>query len=290
MSKQPPFLTLLFLLSAPLLCAFPYTVTDTDYDIEFEQTFSRAMESNLEPGPGELTIDRSRTELSHEEPWMDGYVDVSAFYEYSSYDFSGTESSIGTGRDWGMDFAILQYLQGPWSAVGSLGLHVAREKDAPLEDSVLYSVMAGGAYQFNDQLTMTFGVLYANRLEHRNLILPFVAMDWQVNEDLRIHTANGIFADYDLSGDGQTVLKAKLELDYRQYRLDKDNGGNAAIEETAWELGVAVRHYIYDTVYVEPFVEYLFGREFEVYHGGHKVSDTEIDRGLQLGITGGVDL
>lgn len=278
------------LLAAVSLQAFPFTVTDTDYGIEFTQSFSRAFESDLRPSNmGDLTVDRARTELSYDHPWMEGYFEISTVYEHSDYDFSGTAGTLGGANLWGIDFAVLQHIDGAWSAVGRLGLEFAKEQDADFDESFLFSIMGGAAYQFSDDFSITLGIFYAKEFETDNLILPFVALDWQVTENFRLRTANGVFGTYDVFGDKQTLIKGKVEYDRRQFRLDKAGsvGANAAIDESGWEAGIAVRQYLFDTFYLEPYVEAVFARELTVYQNHRKVSDTEVDAGMQAGISGG---
>lgn len=280
-------LTLTSLITAICAHAFPYTITDTDYDIEFETTISRAFDSNLRNvGNGGVTIDRYEARLSHDQAWMDGYFDISAYYEHSKYDVSNA-SLIGTAYNWGMDFAVLQHIDGPWSAVGRIGLEIAKEKDASYDRSFLYTVMAGAAYKFSDDLTVTVGIFYDREFEDDNILLPIIALDWQITDQLRLRTANGLYLDYDMFGDKQTTIMAKLEYDRRQYRLD-GFGGNAAIEDTAWELGVAVKHYFHESFYIKPFAEYMFAREFTIRNAG-TTSDIKADPGFQMGLTGGFE-
>ena len=198
---------IVFLLSCVLLPAFPYTVTD-GYNLKLDQSFERTWESNLDqPGGGDVTIDRSRTALSHDQDWREGYFNVSLFYEHTDYDYSDPNSEIiGTGRNWGLELAVLQHISNDWSAVGRFEFESAKESDADFSESFIYSFMVGGAYQFSDTFSVTYGLFYQTELEDYDFIFPFLAVDWQISDRMNLKTANGVFVDYDLFGDDRSLF------------------------------------------------------------------------------------
>ena len=292
--RLSPLLTHRLLLGClfTLLCiptglhAFPYTVTDKNYNIRLTQSFERSFESDLDvPSDGELEIDRSHTNLNIRRAWKEGYIDINGFYEYSDYDFSQNEV-VGIGRDWGFEFAALQHINRNWSGIGSLRLHFGQEKDADLGKSFLVDFMGGAQYAFSDSFRMSFGLLYQRELESFDLILPFVSFDWQITDNVRFHTRNGIFLDADLMGDGRSVFKTHIQIQRRQFRLDGASD-ELAVDETHWEIGASLRQTIYAGFYIEPYFDYMFAREFSVYEDGDKEFERDVESGFKAGISGG---
>lgn len=291
MKKILPISCILALLTPIVASAFPYTVTDKSYDINFETTFSRILESNFKsPTAGDVKVDRWKSEVAYKHAWMKGFFEVGTFYEHSSYKASQQIApgfNVGSTHDWGMDFAVLQHIDGPWSAFARYGFNSAKQKDASFEKSFLHNAMLGGVYKFTDSFNLSFGLFYDRNFERTDIVLPFLGIDWKISENLRLRTANGVYLDFDFFADGKSVFLTKIEYNRRQYRMD----GNSAssMEDRYWELGFAFQHYVYEGFYVRPHVNVLFARELVQRIQNNKAHETNVGTGVELGLTGGFD-
>ncbi len=289
MKKSPLLQFSFWLMLSVSVVASPYTVTDDSYGINFESRYSNALESNLMNGVGgDVVIDRLNSKLSHKHAWMQGFFDVGGFYEHSQYGFSGSPGfNIGEAHRWGMDFAVLQVIDGPWSGFLRYGLESAKQAGGSFENSFLNNVMAGGVYKFSDVFSVNVGLFFKSNFETHDTILPFAGFNWKISDHLRLRTAKGVFLDLDFFKDGKTVLTSKIEYNNRQYRLDGNS--KSALKDSNWEGGVALKHYIYGSFYLEPFVNVLFAREFIKRVDGNDVVKVKTEADFELGFGGGVD-
>jgi hypothetical protein len=111
---------------------------------------------------------------------------------------------------------------GKWSLMGLGFVRSAYSTEADFEDGFTWGAAIGGKYQKSDTFSYIVGVAYLSRLEDSGLLIPFAGFEWQINERLMLDGMMGLTLNYDLSGDGSSVLGFGLDYSMEDFRLEKD--------------------------------------------------------------------
>ncbi|MFT3684936.1 MAG: DUF6268 family outer membrane beta-barrel protein [Phycisphaerales bacterium] len=113
--------------------------------------------------------------------------------EFSWYDFKNATGLIaGTGKPWSQ-LALADISPGlswkindKWRAVTGMLFRFAGENDVDVSDSFTWGGYIAGRYSPSKDFSVTLGVRVNSRLEEDWRILPALAMDWHVNQTVRV--------------------------------------------------------------------------------------------------------
>ncbi|MFQ5995333.1 MAG: DUF6268 family outer membrane beta-barrel protein [Acidiferrobacterales bacterium] len=156
-------------------------------------------------------------------------------YNEDDYDFSGL-TSFGGLKPWGrikrfgVSTPITKVLPKKWLLIVTPSLETLREQGADRGDSFAYGAAVAGLKTIKPGRKIGVGAGVFNRLEDI-VVFPFVAVDWRVNERLRLRNPfaagptgpAGIEAIYDLGKGWQLAGGAA----YRSIRFRLDGQGVA---------------------------------------------------------------
>lgn len=275
--------------------------------VSIEPEFTYQFDASFENQLGVITDQSEISTMTYEIPvsvtvpisrgqWMI----LSGSYEYRAYDFTRplrdpADPSRGTLPDlW--DNVEMPRFQALYNMIFSEtfgafvmgGLQGGWEKGAPSSEGWSYSLGAGLGWRPNEDLILLFGGMFVSGLEDDDDFLPFIGINWQVNDRFEIKTANGITATYQLTESGMHSIDAKAHYFSNEWRNDGGTAGNApnATEETyiQAEIGYTLRpgeHYA-----IRAFAGMRFINEYTVRADGVDLLDVETDSQLLVGISG----
>ena len=157
-------------------------------------------------------------------------------YSFDGSDFVGVEEPFDGGSITSASISLVtresETLR--WSAVVSG--RVGMEDGAKFGDSATWA--AGGTVTFPvlDEVLLTVGGFVTTRLEDDPFFIPWVQLEWQITERLRLgRQGSGVGLGYRLAGDVHTY--SSFSFDVRQFRLDDDGPFPEAVVRDD-ELGV----------------------------------------------------
>ncbi|MBY0307187.1 MAG: TonB-dependent receptor [Phycisphaerales bacterium] len=171
----------------------PEPTRERFFDTELNITGDHAFSANVDGG-GDVSVTRAMGMLwlAHSfSPTLRLSLQLSE--EASWYDFSNATGLIaGSGRPFSQlletDIApgVSVKLNDRWTALGGAFFRFAGEGDADVGDSFTWGGYAAASYRASKDFSITLGVRVNDRLEEDRLILPAVALDWNVSQTVRV--------------------------------------------------------------------------------------------------------
>lgn len=183
---------------------------------------------------GDVSIARLDTSLSTQTRLNDtNALSLRFGSEFSFYDFADTGPfGVGGGMDTGARYdaglVFSSQVDETWGYFIGGSVTASPGEGASWDDSVTAGGFGGFSYQVNDSLRLGAGIGVSSRLEDDVRVIPVPTIEWQINEQWNLHTANralnirGLELSYD-ANDWLTLF-ALGGWASREYRLDDDSG------------------------------------------------------------------
>jgi hypothetical protein len=199
-----------------------------------------------------------------------GDLGLGAFYEYSEYDLDKLDGT--------KDFNTLAFdtfwkgmLNDEWGyfVFGAVGFSASTHTG--LGDGLTGGAAAGGRYVWSKDLSLGLGVAVATRLEDDPMVLPVIALNWQINDRWNLRTLNGATLTYDVSGDKKFLLDLGARYQRREYRVESDT----SLTEKMISLEVGATYRFAPEFALRGFVGVTAGRSFELRHNDERVGEEQ---------------
>lgn len=152
--------------------------------------------------------------------------------DYSWYDFSGSDPAVlggGSLKDLLDDAVKIDILPGirygiddHWTFIGGFIAEFAGEPNVDIGRAATFGGFAGARYAFSDNFALTLGAGIKTRLEDNVQVLPFIGLEWKINERFRI-ASKGPGINLAVAVSDTVAVTAGVAYDSRDYRLDDDH-------------------------------------------------------------------
>jgi hypothetical protein len=133
-------------------------------------------------------------------------------------------------------------------------------------------------YVWSKDLSLGVGLAVSTRLEDDPMLLPVIALNWQIDERWNLRTLNGATISYDVSGDKTFLLDLGAKYQRREYRVGGDSarsnprfGGDYSLTEKMISMEVGATYRFCPEFAVRGFVGVAAGRSFEVRRNGNEL-------------------
>lgn len=255
-----------------------------EHTVQVNPGFTYTPEADFDHGRnGKFSVWRLDLPVRYTMKTEAGDLGLGAFYEYSEYDVDRFGGRNGTA-----DFNTLAFdafwkgmINDEWGyfVYGGVGMSAATE-DTTLSDG-LTGVGGGGArYVWSKDLSLGLGAAVATRLEDDPMVLPIVALNWQINDRWNLRTLNGATISYDVSGDKTFLVDLGARYQRREYRVGSD--GSLTDKMISVEVGATYR---FCTAFaLRGFVGIAAGRNIEARLNDHKLGDDDVDAAPFFGV------
>ena len=274
----------------------PAQITDTPQGPTFSASLGAwyAFETDLDAGPGDLSVARARLDLSMtltpaertlltfgieaEESWYD-------FNNATGLDASGDPFDNATNVDFFARYVAPLNDTTNYFVLASIGL--AAESGADLGESLIY----GGGVGFVTRQSATFswglGVLVRTRLEDDALIIPIPQINWKMSDRWTLASQRaGLRLAYEATD--ALTYGLGVQFDSRTFRLDEDG---------VIPSGVATDRRVPVAFFADykPTPDITIGAQIgaslfnniELFDAaGNDIIDDDVDPGLFIGLTG----
>jgi len=169
-------------------------------------------------------------------------------------------------------------LQGQWGLTTFAGATFGQGEDGDLGEGGTYAVAALADYNFNQALTVSFGLAYFTQLGDDDQVIPLVAVRWQINERWMLRTYDGVYLNYDLSGDGRQTMDAFVSWQNDSYSIGSVNGDEIYLNDEGFVAGVRYTYTLPGGLKLSPYLGYWFGRQVEERdEHDHTLSEVDVD-------------
>lgn len=208
-----------------------------------------------------------------------GDLGLGAFYEYSEYDLDKLEGT--------QDFNTLAFdafwkgmLNDEWGyfAYGSVNLSASTK--ATLSDGLTGTGAGGMRYEWSKDLSLGLGVAVSTRLEDDPMILPVIALNWQINDRWNLKTLNGATISYDVSGDKTFLLDLGANYQRREYRLEN----SVSLYDKTFTVEVGATYQFSPNLGIRMFAGVAAGRQFQIRQNDQKITEQDVDAAPIIGV------
>ncbi|QDU85247.1 hypothetical protein Pla163_23750 [Planctomycetes bacterium Pla163] len=204
--------------------------------------------------------------------------------EAAFYDFGLSSPIVGTDTDPFNDVYRTRLASTYYGRVASdlsyfhgFEITIAGEPETGLADSTILGGTSGLAFHASENVQITGGLMAFTRLEDDAVLLPFIGLDWQVNESLRI-TAEGNRVALDAQLNDAVDLEVYAVYDQRQFRLEDGGGLTApAFRDEQIDLGATLGLAVGEDTRIEFGVGFTAWRELTTLADGATVLEVELD-------------
>jgi len=195
-------------------------------------------------GGGDFTAQRIGTNVRIARPLFDdSRLSFNLGYEYNHYDFTGTNTFFAGAND---PFSDINYFSAGATFVDRIddewtwGVHVGGEffGESGVSFSDASTVIGSGfvRYQVNPDLSVIGGVYGRTQIEDDALVLPFVGLDWTIDEQWSLTVGQSqtsrhprLQLSYHFSSGSALGIGAEYQSD--RFRLENDGVQNGAVIE-----------------------------------------------------------
>jgi hypothetical protein len=182
-----------------------------------------------------------------------------------------------------------------WQGFASGSFDVAESSHFLVSDGYHLVVSAGGRYAINPQLKLTLGVLGMGSSMNSWNAMPFVGVEWEISQKLKLQTLNGAFLVYDFSGTRNTLLQLGVEYRLQSQAVQNLQGtvflqaDKILLDESGLVGSVGLRHYWKDVFSIRAFAEMSRTRTVELPADAIELPTLpEKNRSLSFGVEGGI--
>lgn len=238
---------------------------------------------------GELEGWRTETTVGYLNRTGDNLLSIEFSVDWRENAFTNVPL-LGAGpydevRSFGLSAFNLSKLNETWGWAAFGGIRASAEEDADLGDGLTASLGGGATYYVNEKLSITFGAIVATQLEDSTRILPGIMVDWQITDDLRLRTMNGVELTYDTGAASYPIqIDASIQVDSTSFRIKEDRGGGAG-DELSVPFVLGVRLPISKQIALRPWVSYSLYNETELRNtNGDVYLDFEPDNAVGFGV------
>lgn len=253
--------------------------------IEVEAFGSLLSAAAVETGGGDVSTGRFgwRARLLQQTSGG-GTLGIEFENEAAFYNFGLTSPIVGTDTDPFNDVYRTRLASTYYGRVASdlsyfhgFEITIAGEPETGLGDSTILGGTSGLAFHASDDVQITAGLMAFTRLEDDAVLLPFIGLDWQVNDSLRI-TAEGNRVALDAQLNDSVDLEFYAVYDQRQFRLEDGGGlGAPAFRDEQIDLGATLGLAVGDDTRIEFGVGLTAWRELTTLAQGATVLEIELD-------------
>ncbi len=213
---------------------------------------------------------------------------ISAGYSRSEYDRNDEALPAGAlGHDGIEEFKIRA--RATWMFADELGLtglagiNFAKANGTAgtsLTDDPIARLGLGVTYIVNDDLTVTLGAIWAERVARGSFYLPLILIDWTITENLSLRTSDGIYLYYDILADGTQVA----DFGGSYYRQEYATSSNQGAVEEGWQLEAGYTWTPGEQWFLRPYVGWNSSRSFRVFQNDTQQSGIRYGSGFYLGL------
>ncbi|MEM1329010.1 MAG: DUF6268 family outer membrane beta-barrel protein [Planctomycetota bacterium] len=196
-------------------------------DTEFDATLDASLD-----GGGDLSVYRSNLNASVLIPQEDRSAfslslrGTRTFYNWSdpaSLDLPSDEQPFQRINEVAISGSYMRPLTDHWSGFVAGRLDYAAEDGATLGDGLTVGTIGAVEYRFDNDLRLSGGVILSTRLEEDILPIPFVAVNWQINEQWSLTNDNALGLQVRYAPNEQWRFALGAEYARDEFRLD-DSG------------------------------------------------------------------
>lgn len=212
---------------------------------------------------------------------------------YSRYEFDGVSDPFFTSAgaledtyEFGVRLGGRYTIDETWSVVGGGFARAGLAEGADFEDAISGGGFLAAGYKASETYSIDFGVLVATRLEDDALVVPYIAIDWKIDERLTFSTTGlGAQLSAVIDDDWSVFLRGRYEG--RDYRLDEDfaPAPGGVVRDESFPIGVGVEYSPSTKVRFIAEGGVVVARELEFFDDDERELRTiETDSGAFLGI------
>lgn len=220
-------------------------------------------------------------------------LDIGFGAGYTLYDFGGTPDPLFTSNgaledayDMGLRVGGRWTIDETWSVVGGGFGRVGLASGADFDDALVGGGFVAAGYKESGAFSLDIGVLVSSRLEDDPLVVPYIAINWAIDERLTLVTT-GLGARLDARLNDEWTAFVRGQYETRAYRLSDDfaplPGG--AVRDEFFPVGVGFRYS--PTPSFEIMLEggVIVARRFEFFDNDeNNIRTIETESGAFLGI------
>jgi len=213
---------------------------------------------------------------------------------FSQYDFGGAlapllsgTNALEDGIELGVRLSGRYTINETWSALGGVFTRAGFDQSADLDDAFTFGGFAAAGYKHSDTFSIDFGLLLSTRLEDDEFIIPYIAIDWAINDTLTL-TTTGLGARLEAKIDDQWAVYLAGRYETHEYRLDDAfvalPGG--VVRDESFPIGVGIRYAPNSSFSLSVEGGIVIEREFEFFDSAeNEIATIEIDSGAYLGLS-----
>lgn len=209
-----------------------------------------------------------------------GDLGLGAFYEYSRYELGDLSDDNFNFNTLAFDAFWKGMFGDNWGYFVYGGVSMSADTDADLSDGVTGMGGGGVRYVWSKELSLGLGAVVASRLEDDAMVLPIIAVNWQIDDRWNLRTLNGATLTYDITEDKTWQADLGVKYQRREYRIRDDS----SLTEKMISAEVGATYRCCANAAIRAFVGVAAGRNFEVRHNDDKVGDEDVKTAPFFGV------
>jgi len=221
-------------------------------------------------------------------------LSVTLTSEFSNYDFGGgvadpfltSSDAIENAYQLGVLVSGRHTINETWSVVGGGFTRAGFTDGADIGDAFTFGGFLAAGYTKSDNFSIDFGVLASSRLEDDALVLPYIAIRWNINEIVSL-TSTGLSLQLDAKINDEWTAFVRASYESREYRLDEDFAPipNGVVRDEEFPIGVGLRYSPNSKIAFMIEGGVIVSRELEFFDDNENDLRTiETDSGAFLGV------
>lgn len=233
---------------------------------------------------GDLSVWRIDVPVRYTIKMEPGDLTLGAFYEHSEYNFDDLFGANGPStaqfNTLAFDMVWKSMLNDNWGyfVYGAMGFSAWTK--TTFVDGLTGTGAAGVRYVWSENLSLGLGLAVASQMEDDPMVLPVIALNWQIDDRWNLAVLNGAKISYDVTGDKKFLVDLGAKYQRREYRVRSDS----ALIEKMISAEVGATYNFSPKFGVRGFVGVAAGRNLEYRQDDDKVDDEDVDAAPFFGV------
>lgn len=206
-----------------------------------------------------------------------GDLRLGTFYEHSKYILEDNPNQNFNTLTFDLLWKAMINDNWGYFAYGAVGFSTSTHADF---GDGLTGIGGGGVrYVWSENLSLGLGAAVATRMEDDPLVLPIIALNWQIDDRWNLRVLNGATISYDVSGDKKFLVDLGAKYQRREYRTKDALGttGNGSLIDKMITVEVGATYNFTPKFGLRGFVGVSAGRNIEARENNDKAWDEDVD-------------
>ncbi len=245
--------------------------------IRLSQDFRYIPNADIKHTDSEIRQMDAQTDIAYIQPGVENTYGIMGLYQYI-YNNGSLFGKLHIDRVAAAGLFSHRFSD-KWSSQIIFGSTWAADDNTALSHGQYFYGTLLATYTVSPTLNLGFGLAYYDVIDRHDNFFPVLRIEWKITDELRLSSERVIGLVWEPKDAQGFTFGIGGSFTYEQYAITED----LTMLQRYWYTEASVGYRFNEHWKASVFVQYLFDRELEYRHGGHRVGKDDIDNAPAFG-------